>query len=122
MNEHEFGRKIREHLNYGSGHLRPDLLRSLEAARGRALAAFQPAHEHALEFAGAGVRVRRHPHHPLRWLSLALLLAALAGGIYWQQEMSQDQDVDAALLSGDLPVDAYLDHGFQAWLERSSQR
>lgn len=122
MNEHEFSKKIREHLNYGAGQLRPDILRTLEAARRQALAAFQPAHEHALELAGTGVHVHRRPHRPLRWLSLALLLAVLAGGIYWQQQMSQDDDVDAALLSGDLPVDAYLDHGFQAWLDRSLQR
>lgn len=122
MNEHEFGTKIKGHLNYGAGQLSPHVFKGLEAARKRAMEAYQPAHAHALEWAGAGGHIHRKPHHPLRWLSVAMLLAALAGGIYWQQEMSQEEDVDAALLSGDLPVDAYLDHGFQAWLERSSQR
>lgn len=121
MNEHEFGTRIKEHLNYGAGQLRPDIFKHLEAARQRAMAAYQPAQAPALQWAGAGGPTHRRPHHPWRWLSVAMLLAALAGGIYWHQQTSQEEDVDAALLSGDLPVDAYLDHGFQAWLERSSQ-
>ena len=122
MNEHEFGTKIKEHLNYGAGHLAPDILKALDAACKQALAAYQPAHEPALVLAGASGQVSRKTHHPLRWVAVLLLLAAIAGGIYRQQAVSPDDDVDAALLSGDIPLDAYLDHGFQAWLDRSSQR
>ncbi|MEO1768059.1 DUF3619 family protein [Thiobacter aerophilum] len=125
MNETEFARRIREHLNFGACHLDRKVLTRLEAARRQALAglAVEPAHEHAWQWATAGHG--RHGSHPTlrRWLPLAMLLALLAGALYWQQTFhTPDEDVDAALLADDLPLDAYLDHGFQAWLERSSQR
>jgi hypothetical protein len=123
MNEREFTTKIKESLNYGSARLRPEVFKGLEAARKRAMDAYEPAHAHAFHWAGAhGGRTQARPHQARRWVSLAMLLVLLAGMVYWQQEIFQEEDVDAALLSGDLPVDAYLDHGFQAWLDRSSQR
>lgn len=127
MNEREFANKIKENLNFGSSRLSPSVFSGLEAARKRAVDAYAHAHEETFQWAGAhGTTSRMHgrPHHfgKRRWLSLGLLLAALAIGIYWQQEMNQEDDIDAALLGGDLPVNAYLDHGFQAWLERSAQR
>jgi len=126
MNEREFTTKVKEYLNYSSSRLSPEVFSGLEAARKRALENFSPAHAEELEWAGAhGTVAHTHgkSHHfgGRRWLALAVLLAALAGGIYWQQEMNQDDDIDAALLGGELPVNAYIDHGFQTWLERSSQ-
>jgi hypothetical protein len=52
-----------------------------------------------------------------------MLLLALAGVWYWQTAtQQQDEDVDAALLAGDLPVNAYVDHDFHSWLDQSAQR
>jgi len=123
MNEPEFTRKVKEHLNFGSARLSPEVFAGLEAARKRAMEAYEPAHAHAhaLHWAG-GHGTHGRAHRIRRWVPVAMLLAALAGGLYWQQEMLQEEDVDAALLGGELPVNAYLDHGFQAWIERSSQR
>ena len=123
MNESELGRRIREHLNFGLRHLDREVLRRLEEARRGALGALeaQPAHAPAWQWAGAGhgsggqAAVRR-------WLWLAMFVALLGGTLYWQQHMTlQEEEVDAALLADELPLDAYLDHGFQAWLERASQ-
>jgi hypothetical protein len=127
MNEREFGTKLKENLNYGLSRLEPDIFKRLEAARKRALEAYRPEEVHGLRL--AGIHGVDHHHgrsrHWMRgrWVSVALLLAALATALYWQQQQqdTSDDDVDAALLSSDLPLNAYLDRGFQAWLDRSSQ-
>jgi len=49
-------------------------------------------------------------------LALALCLAAV---LYWQQHTTPPADLaelDAQVLSDELPVTAYLDQGFEAWL------
>jgi hypothetical protein len=124
MNEREFATKIKEHLNFGTNRLDAHVSKRLRAARERALDAFQPEHAHAFHWAGAHGGHSTHKRHPAlrRWLPLAILLAALGGAVYWQQTMLDDDDVDAALLGDDLPLNAYLDHGFSEWLDRSSQR
>jgi hypothetical protein len=70
---------------------------------------------------GAG----KHFGNPFAWLGrigIALpLLALVAGlvGIYQfeeQKHISDTADIDAAVLSDELPVSAYLDHGFNTFL------
>ncbi|MET0440381.1 MAG: DUF3619 family protein [Casimicrobiaceae bacterium] len=50
-------------------------------------------------------------------------MAALAafGWQQWQavQQVREFEELDAQLLSSDLPIDAYLDRGFQNWLKTS---
>jgi hypothetical protein len=52
-------------------------------------------------------------------------VVALVGGIaviaYWEnlQRSAELADIDAAMLSDDLPLNAYLDHGFNAYLSRA---
>ena len=55
-------------------------------------------------------------------LSLALLLAGAAGVYNWQQSqrIAEIEEIDSQLLTDDLPIDAYLDRGFQNWLKRRS--
>lgn len=125
MNETELGRKIREHLNFGSQQLSREVFMALEAARHRALASLEQEHAHApaWQWAGAARSSGGRGSGLRRWLPLMMLLALLGAGLYWQQTlMPQEEDVDSALLADDLPLDAYLDHGFHAWLERSSQQ
>ncbi|MCS0465728.1 DUF3619 family protein, partial [Burkholderia mallei] len=52
---------------------------------------------------------------------LALLLARLIGIAYWEdmQRTAELADIDAAMLSDDLPLTAYLDHGFNAYLSHT---
>ncbi|KGC31140.1 hypothetical protein DO73_1297 [Burkholderia pseudomallei] len=52
---------------------------------------------------------------------LALLLAGLIGIAYWEdmQRTAELADIDAAMLSDDLPLTAYLDHGFNAYLSHT---
>ena len=56
-------------------------------------------------------------------LLLALLvILALFGAQQWQayQQLRDIEETDAAILSSDLPIDAYLDRGFQNWLKHVS--
>jgi hypothetical protein len=49
----------------------------------------------------------------------------VVGGVlsyqYWQtvQQARDIEETDAAILTSELPIEAYLDRGFQAWLKRS---
>lgn len=57
--------------------------------------------------------------------ALAWPLAALVAGLFAiayfedQQRTAELADIDAAMLSDDLPLTAYLDHGFNAYLTRA---
>jgi len=57
--------------------------------------------------------------------ALAWPLAALVAGLFAiayvedQQRTAELADIDAAMLSDDLPLTAYLDHGFNAYLLRA---
>jgi hypothetical protein len=61
-------------------------------------------------------------------LRLALASALLAAGLIAIYSGQQDQraadveELDALLLTDDLPIDAYLDRGFEAWLKKVSAR
>ena len=69
-----------------------------------------------------------HAFAPRLRMAFALLglTLGIVGAYYWnpfdQGDDRSDEiaEVDSALLSDDLPVDAYADQGFQAWLERTS--
>lgn len=45
----------------------------------------------------------------------------LVGIAYWEdmQRTAELADIDAAMLSDDLPLNAYLDHGFNAYLSHA---
>jgi len=58
------------------------------------------------------------------WVGIALLAAAAFGWQQWQafQQVEEAEEIDAQLLSSDLPIDAYLDQGFQVWLKTGAPR
>lgn len=67
---------------------------------------------------------------PLSWLArmgLALPLIVVAvglTGIYQfeqQRRINETAEIDAAVLSDDLPLSAYVDHGFNAYLAKRSE-
>ena len=53
--------------------------------------------------------------------AMALILGA-TGTYYWNafEQAREYEEIDSALLADELPPSAYLDRGFQAWLERAS--
>src|SRR2546430_8647907 len=60
---------------------------------------------------------------PRLLLPMAVLVLGLIAINQWRdsQVAAEIEEIDAAVLTGDLPLDAYLDKGFDAWLRRSSQ-
>ena len=57
----------------------------------------------------------------LRLVAPVIALAIGFAAIYtWQQNQRavEIEELDAQLLTDDLPIDAYLDRGFQNWLKK----
>ena len=55
------------------------------------------------------------------WVGVLVVVGGILSIQYWQS-VQHDRDIeetDAAILSSELPLEAYLDGGFQAWLKRS---
>ena len=123
MNEHQFGNKVRLILNQGL-RLDAGAAEKLRAARTRALARQRPEPAPLLAWADnvlgnfggwSGFSMRLV-------LPVAMLVAGLTGVYSWQQyqRVAELEEIDAQLLTDDLPIDAYLDRGFQNWLKKTS--
>ena len=121
--ENDIGRRIAQHLDAGLPDIDRRTLARLRSARESALERLDMQTQPAWALAGANTAShpadRGHPFTLTRLVSIAALIAAITGMVYWQQLQHEDPlDIDAKLLSGDLPIDAYLDKGLDAWLNR----
>ena len=127
MNEQELARNIVQHLDHGLGHIKQGTLYQLQSARQAALDRYREAPQPVLGLAWASDIAFRltHSHYfNARYLVVAaLMVLSLIGVTYWQLVIQSNDiaEIDASLLTGDLPINAYLDSGFEAWLKRSSQ-
>jgi hypothetical protein len=122
MNEQEFGRQIKQQLDQALA-LEAATLNQLKAARNQALARQRMA-EPAFALAWADAVVGRLSGNPASAgiaLAGAALILALVGIQYWQRSPTVEEiaEIDAALLTSDLPINAYLDKSFDTWLKRS---
>ena len=124
MNERQFGARLREVLNGGVAHLDPGTARRLQAARLRALERQRTELSPVAAFADnvLGRLVERTGTWALV-LPLALLLAGVPAYHAWEQHqrVEEIEEIDARLLTDELPIDAYLDRGFQRWLNQREQ-
>ncbi|MBT9614203.1 MAG: DUF3619 family protein [Burkholderiales bacterium] len=125
MNDRELGNKIKQDLNYSLGHLDARVAERLKFARESALEAFDTQEQAVSSSLFAFAGHHGHAHHrtvsPQRWLPIAMLVLALVGVMYWQQEVNHEEDVDAALLASDIPLNIYIDRDFHSWLDSSTQ-
>lgn len=125
--EHELAKRIVQHLDYGLERLEPGVRERLLAARRVALSRHreQPVAVAGLAWAGhAAAYFTEHRLAGARYLIvISMLVAALAGVAYWQGNGATNElaELDAGLLTDELPVNAYLDKGFDSWLKRSSR-
>ncbi len=119
MNEQEFGARLKPWLERTAGQVGELQSTRLKAARLRALEAYrQPVRVLGLTVAAATVDTLRFSVVPkaLMFLPIAALVATLA------LQSAQEADpgvIDAQLLTQELPLDAFLDQDFQAWLGSS---
>jgi hypothetical protein len=112
--------QLRQILNQGI-KVRPEVEARLQKAREQALERQRPEPAPVLAWAdnvlgevgwgGLALRVL---------LPLALLVASGAALYTWEQNQraAELEEIDSQLLTDDLPIDAYLDRGFQHWLKK----
>lgn len=122
MNEKEFGAKLRPWLDRAADETGALQATRLKSARLRALDAYrEPVRLFGLVTIGAGTaQTLKYGvlQQVLLWLPLVLLIATLAA-----KALNPEVDIgelDAQLLTGELPIDAFLDKDFDAWLKSAS--
>jgi hypothetical protein len=56
-------------------------------------------------------------------IPLMVLVVGLTSILYWKNVPVNNDiaEIEIELLTGDLPINAYLDRGFDSWLKRSSR-
>lgn len=134
MSEEQFGRRVAWHLDRGLDQLDRGTLTALAAARQAALSgrsAYQQSSVPAMAAAGPGTVSSAHRRTRVRWWVPASAVALAAAALVYVQTLNNQHSMltpnhelgtlDARLLADDLPIDAYLDKGFDAWLEDTSE-
>ena len=124
MNEQLFASKICHVLDRAT-HVDPSIAERLRVARERALDMRRLERSPALAWAGNVLGSSGDSSLWLRLVLPALLVVVSVVGIYtWQQNqrLAEIEEIDAELLTDDLPIDAYLDRGFEAWLKKRAAR
>ena len=126
--DHELAEKVVRLLNHGTAQIGAKTAAKLLEARKEALAHFQekPVPAWVPEWASASVGRLGLFSEPFSYnlragFVLLALLASLAGAVAWQtmaQQGSEIADIDEGLLTDELPINAYLDKGFDSWLKR----
>ena len=125
MNEQLFANKICQVLDRAASRVRPDVAERLRAAREGALESRRLERAPALAWADNVLGGSGGSGLWLRLVLPALLVILSVAGIYtWQQNQraAEIEEIDAELLTDDLPIDAYLDRGFEAWLKKRAAR
>jgi uncharacterized protein DUF3619 len=124
----ELARRIIQHLDFGADHIEPRTRERLLEARKAALSHYKEELQPARGLAWAGGALTRRESSffsPRNVIAGAALIAVLIGMAYWQNNGSNPAnelaDIDVGLLTEDLPINAYLDKGFDSWLKRSSR-
>jgi len=123
----EVAAKIVQRLDYGVESLDVGTRERLAAARKVALSHYRERPEPVFGFAWATSALSQRGGSQrllgARYLiAVAALVLGLIGFAYWQTLQPNDfSDIDVRLLTDDLPIDAYLDRGFDSWLKRSSR-
>ncbi|MET3129941.1 hypothetical protein AAKU55_000182 [Oxalobacteraceae bacterium GrIS 1.11] len=120
-----FAYKVRHALNEKLEHLPPSTAGRLASARQMAITRKKAHAPVAIAHSVAAGNVGRFFHQPFSWLtrmSVAIPLLVLAAGLVGiyqfeeQQRIAELAELDAAVLADELPLSAYLDHGFNAYL------
>ena len=122
MNEERYASRVRQALNHGLKDIPPASARRLEAARHLALSR-QKQEVPQLALAGDHGRRQFHFISENRYLRQILAVLALLFGMWISfyldsvKYVTAMEEVDSALLSDDLPPEAFLDNDFFEWLK-----
>ena len=124
--EKDFAQKITRTLNWGLSRIEDDKLARIRAGRQRALAAYrEPVTILGLvTISGQTLNVSNFTRKPLFWLPIFAIVAAVAAYTLSSTDDIYDEtggEVDAQILTGELPINAFLDKDFGSWVKESSQ-
>ena len=121
MNEKDFADRVKPWLERGAAEVGEMQATRLRAARLRAMEAYrEPVRLFGLVPVGQGtLQTIRYSivQRSLLWVPLVALVAALA--IKSTTNDTDLGDLDAQLLTQELPPDAFLDQDFRSWLGKS---
>lgn len=121
----EQARRIARLLDESTRTLDPDTCAKIAEARKVALGARREAvTELVPAWAGRAARLTERPVLGVRYMvPIAALVLGLLGIAYVHNGAFTNDiaDIDAGLLTDELPISAYLDKGFDSWLKRSSR-
>ena len=131
--ERRFGNRIKSYLDQGTADLKPGVAYRLQEARRQALDRMVGANAAQAVVSGrgsqalalAGLPRRRWRGRTLLWLGVLLLAGGLLYADHWRsvhEHARELGEIDAELLSADVPYDAFLDRGFQNWLFRGEEQ
>jgi glucose-6-phosphate isomerase len=127
MNEEEFSKKLIHLVEEDVNNLRPEVVLRLRQSRERALAHAQQHRASSFGLSGNALhRASWFSHHRVMWAAILFAVILLLTTGIWQISMKQQTDdvseIDAALLTDDLPVHAYLDNSLVQWVKNPSQQ
>jgi hypothetical protein len=134
----QFAYKVRHALDRNLDNLPESTTQRLAAARTLAISRKKPAApltemQYVPRLSGAGGGTMSLPSNDGKWFAwlgrLGVALPILLGivlfvGMYQSEERNRiDElaDIDSAILADELPISAYLDHGFKAYLAKQDQ-
>jgi Protein of unknown function (DUF3619) len=120
MNEKEFASKLKPWLERGAAQVGEMQATRLRAARLRAMDAYrEPVRLLGLVPVSAGTAQTLHYsvfQRALMWAPLLILIAVLAMRSAGEVDLGE---LDAQLLTQELPPDAFIDKDFRSWLGKS---
>lgn len=123
MNEQDIAGRIASHLDRGVKNLKPGLVGRLHEARFTALSRVPVRELRLAPAAGKFSGWDRHTVPFWRTMLVALMLSAVFAVFnFWQQNTDVDDDggqLDAKLLSSELPPQAFAQKDFGAWLQET---
>lgn len=124
--EADFAKKITRTLNWGLSRIDDDKLTRIRAGRQKAMAAYrEPVSIMGLvTVSGQTLDMSNWIKKPLFWLPILAIVAAVGAYTFTSADDIYDLtggELDAQLLTGELPINAFLDKDFGSWVKESSQ-
>ena len=124
--EIDFAQKVVRTLDWGLSRIEDEKLARIRAARQEALAAYrEPVTILGLvTVRGQTLDLTTWSRKPLFWLPILTIIAAVAAYTLSGGDDVYDETVgalDAQILTGELPINAFLDKDFGSWVKEFSQ-
>lgn len=125
MNELELARVVKTHLDDGAEHLPESVLARIREARARAVSLRKESDIYPVPPSGAMTKFLcfLSSRGPI-FRNVAAVLVISLGVVFAlhvnRQSVEALADIDSAVLTDVLPIDAFTDKGFDAWLKKTS--